>query len=104
MNGPAHPAWCAPDRCEVGLGGAHSSTPAAVDFDRNGSAVVRLRIWQRPDFRLDPMDRHTPEPFVELVAGSTDTGHRCRADLTARHTLQLESLLGALIGQIGGES
>ena len=97
-----HPAWCAPDRCEVGLGGAHSSTPAAI-FDRNGSAVVRVRVWQRPP-TPDPMgmDRHQPPVLVELVAGDTDSGRRCRADLTVPQTMQLESLLGAVIGQIGG--
>lgn len=102
MTGPAHPGWCAPDRCEVGLGGAHSSTPAAIDYDRNGTAVVRARIWQRPPWD-DPfaMDRHQPPVLVELTVGDVDSGHRCRADLTVPQTMQLESLLGVLIGQAG---
>jgi hypothetical protein len=94
MNGPAHPLWCEPTRCETSLGGGHSSEPRTVNFDGNGPGFCRLRVWRR-----------WPGPtYIELIAGNIDNGQRCRSDLTVAQAMQLESLLSAVLGQIDDES
>jgi hypothetical protein len=99
-----HPPWCSAGRCEAGLGGAHSSEPRAVDFDRDGSAAVRLRAWQRPQYAYEElMDRHTPQVLAELIAGDVDSGKRCRADLTVRQARQLNAQLISMLIEIGDE-
>jgi hypothetical protein len=93
VTGPTHPQWCDPTRCEVGLGGAHSSNPATIDFDPSGPAFCRLRVWRR-----------WPGPtYIELICGNIDNGQRTRCDLTIAQGMQLESLLAAVLGQIGDD-
>lgn len=96
-----HPEWCSPGRCEVGLGGAHSSEPRAVDFDPRGDAVVRVRIWRRPEPVGRAMRPRPPVTLVELVAGSADSGNRCRSDMTLKQARQLNALLTSTLLEAG---
>lgn len=99
-----HPTWCEPSRCEAGLGGAHSSEPQSIDFDRRGNAMARVRIWRRPPY-VDKagMDRHQPPTLVELVVGDVTTGSRCRADLTVPQARQLNARLTSALMRTGDD-
>src|SRR5262245_14037774 len=85
-NAVGHAGWCGAGRCEVSLGGAHSSKPLVVEARGGSTARVAVRLWRYPGGQV----------WFELAVGDHGLGVRARTDLSLWQVgLLLEALTHA---------
>jgi hypothetical protein len=86
--GDTHPSWCAPGRCEIRLGGLHSSEPIVIKRDRGSCTHLMARLWGNLD-RI----------WVELFLGEHGEGPAATLTVSLDQAEALRLGLGALLQQ-----